>query len=139
MRALHQTKPAGGEQPAGKINLLAEKLAAHHRMISAHAGNLFVHKDAISRNFLPDLFSIDPEYPPAAVSRFSFPGKNLVNGIVDIPIVLPPLVIGLSLLILFQTLPGKAIESAFVRWIGWVRVNDLLGLVGIGPHGPVSE
>lgn len=44
------------------------------------------------------------------MSRFSFPGKKLVDAILDIPIVLPPLVIGLSLLILFQTAPGKAIE-----------------------------
>jgi len=44
------------------------------------------------------------------MSRFPFPGKKLVDAILDIPIVLPPLVIGLSLLILFQTPPGKAIE-----------------------------
>ena len=44
------------------------------------------------------------------MSRFNFPGKKLVDAILDIPIVLPPLVIGLSLLILFQTPVGKAIE-----------------------------
>jgi molybdate transport system permease protein len=44
------------------------------------------------------------------MSRFSFPGKKLVDAILDIPIVLPPLVIGLSLLILFQTPVGKTIE-----------------------------
>ena len=37
------------------------------------------------------------------MSHYHFPGKNLLDGILDIPIVLPPLVIGLSLLILFQT------------------------------------
>ena len=36
------------------------------------------------------------------MSRFDFPGKNLLDSILDIPIVLPPLVIGLSLLILFR-------------------------------------
>jgi molybdate transport system permease protein len=36
------------------------------------------------------------------LSRFRFPGKWLVEAIVDIPIVLPPLVLGLSLLILFH-------------------------------------
>lgn len=41
------------------------------------------------------------------LSRTSFPGKNLVDAALDIPIVLPPLVIGLSLLILFRTpVPG---------------------------------
>jgi molybdate transport system permease protein len=36
------------------------------------------------------------------LSRFTFPGRWLVDTIVDIPIVLPPLVLGLSLLILFH-------------------------------------
>ncbi len=36
------------------------------------------------------------------LSRFRFPGRRLVDTIVDIPIVLPPLVLGLSLLILFH-------------------------------------
>jgi molybdate transport system permease protein len=45
------------------------------------------------------------------LSRFAFPGKKLVDALLDIPIVLPPLVLGLSLLILFQTAPGRAVES----------------------------
>jgi molybdate transport system permease protein len=44
------------------------------------------------------------------MSRHHFVGQGLVDAILDIPIVLPPLVIGLSLLILFQTPPGRAIE-----------------------------
>ena len=44
------------------------------------------------------------------MARVRFPGQNLVDALLDIPIVLPPLVIGLSLLILFQTPPGRAIE-----------------------------
>lgn len=44
------------------------------------------------------------------LSRFQFPGKGIVDAIIDIPIVLPPLVVGLSLLIMFQTAPGKLIE-----------------------------
>ncbi|MCX6931062.1 MAG: ABC transporter permease [Verrucomicrobia bacterium] len=44
------------------------------------------------------------------MSRYRFPGKRLMDAILDIPIVLPPLVIGLSLLILFQTPPGRAIQ-----------------------------
>jgi molybdate transport system permease protein len=45
------------------------------------------------------------------MSRHRFPGRPLLDAILDIPIVLPPLVIGLSLLILFQTPLGKAIEK----------------------------
>lgn len=44
------------------------------------------------------------------LSRTEFYGKNLVDTILDVPIVIPPLVVGLSLLILFQTAPGKFIE-----------------------------
>lgn len=39
------------------------------------------------------------------ISRHRFPGRNLLDAALDIPIVLPPLVIGLSLLILFQYWP----------------------------------
>jgi molybdate transport system permease protein len=45
------------------------------------------------------------------LSRFRFRGKDLVDAILDVPIVLPPLVIGLALLILFQTRLGKAVEQ----------------------------
>ena len=45
------------------------------------------------------------------LSRFKFRGKSLLDAILDIPIVLPPLVIGLSLLILFQTGFGRTIEK----------------------------
>jgi molybdate transport system permease protein len=45
------------------------------------------------------------------LSRTTFPGKIIVDTILDIPIVLPPLVIGLSLLILFQTPVGLMIQS----------------------------
>lgn len=50
------------------------------------------------------------------LSRFDFPGKRLFDAIVDIPIVLPPLVIGLSLLILFNQMEifGQSIE----QWLG---------------------
>jgi molybdate transport system permease protein len=42
------------------------------------------------------------------LSRFRFRGRNLMDAILDVPIVLPPLVVGLSLLILFQFWPFTA-------------------------------
>jgi molybdate transport system permease protein len=45
------------------------------------------------------------------MSRYEFRGKVLLDAILDIPIVLPPLVIGLGLLILFQTVVGQFIEE----------------------------
>jgi molybdate transport system permease protein len=47
------------------------------------------------------------------MSRASFRGKRLVDAVLDIPIVLPPLVVGLSLLILFQTQPGRFFQKTF--------------------------
>lgn len=41
------------------------------------------------------------------LARTSFPGKRILDTIFDIPIVLPPLVVGLALLILFQTAFGQ--------------------------------
>ncbi len=48
------------------------------------------------------------------MSRFQFPGKTIIDAILDIPIVLPPLVIGLALLILFGTSFGEFIEEHFM-------------------------
>ena len=42
------------------------------------------------------------------LSRLTFKGRRLIDAILDIPIVLPPLVVGLSLLILFQFWPFTA-------------------------------
>jgi len=45
------------------------------------------------------------------LSHFRFPGRNFLDALLDIPIVLPPLVVGLSLLILFQFAPFSAISE----------------------------
>jgi molybdate transport system permease protein len=45
------------------------------------------------------------------MSRYQFRGKALLDAVLDVPIVLPPLVIGLGLLILFQTVVGQFIEE----------------------------
>ena len=48
------------------------------------------------------------------LSRTNFPGRRALDALLDIPIVLPPLVVGLSLLILFQMrVGGKSIERYF--------------------------
>lgn len=51
------------------------------------------------------------------LSRARFPGKSIVDALLDIPVVLPPLVIGLSLLLLFRV-P--------VPFAGGLRLNDVL-------------
>ncbi|MAI31974.1 MAG: molybdenum ABC transporter permease [Planctomycetaceae bacterium TMED240] len=49
------------------------------------------------------------------LSRYRFPGRLLIDTIVDIPIVLPPLVLGLSLLILFHLPFGNWELEAWLR------------------------
>lgn len=51
------------------------------------------------------------------MSRVRFPGRQLLDAFLDIPIVLPPLVIGLSLLILFQFAPFSWIAPHVVYQI----------------------
>lgn len=53
------------------------------------------------------------------LARHRFFGRNLLDAILDIPIVLPPLVVGLSLLILFQFWP-------FTAEIGGTSLADLV-------------
>ncbi len=49
------------------------------------------------------------------LSRYRFPGRWIIDTLVDIPIVLPPLVLGLSLLILFHVSWGEWQLEAFFR------------------------
>ena len=44
------------------------------------------------------------------LARTRFPGRAVVDLLVDVPVVLPPMVVGLSLLVLFQTPPGLALQ-----------------------------
>jgi len=53
-----------------------------------------------------------------ALSRYRFPGHVLVDTIVDLPIVFPPLVAGLTLLVFFsQTSVGRWIESMGMEFV----------------------
>jgi len=53
------------------------------------------------------------------LERYEFRGRGLVDAILDIPVVLPPLVLGLSLLILFHLpLGGTTLEAFVQQWLG---------------------
>jgi molybdate transport system permease protein len=49
------------------------------------------------------------------LSRERFPGRGVVDAIVDVPVVLPPLVVGLSLLILFQWAPLRKLDREWIQ------------------------
>lgn len=57
--------------------------------------------------FLVVLFAVPVGY---ALSRYRFPGHKAADILVDLPIVLPPVVVGVSLLVVFATWPGRWIE-----------------------------
>jgi molybdate transport system permease protein len=72
-----------------------------------------------------------------ALSRYRFPGSVVMDALVDLPIVLPPIVIGISLLVLFQTPAGRWVQSlewpgaaagwiaSHPRWLGWLGARPL--------------
>jgi len=60
------------------------------------------------------LFAVPLGY---VLSRIPFRGRNFVDAFLDIPIVLPPLIVGLSLLILFQFAPFKWFARSIVYQI----------------------
>ncbi len=68
------------------------------------------------------LFAVPIGY---ALSRYRFPGHILADTIVDLPIVFPPLVMGLSLLVFFQTPVGLWLEEA----LGLEFVYERRGIV----------
>jgi molybdate transport system permease protein len=71
------------------------------------------------------LFSVPVGY---ALSRYRFPGHALVDTVVDVPIVLPPVVIGVSLLAFFGTPLGNSIKQLLRAGTGWT-LTSAIGIV----------
>lgn len=51
------------------------------------------------------------------LARYPFPGSSIVDTLLDIPLVLPPLVMGVSLLIFFRTVLGQWIETSVIGFV----------------------
>ncbi|MBS7611578.1 ABC transporter permease [Candidatus Bathyarchaeota archaeon] len=51
------------------------------------------------------------------LSRVDFPGKSLVDALLDIPMVMPPISLGAALLIFFSTPLGGIIQTHFVKFV----------------------
>jgi molybdate transport system permease protein len=81
------------------------------------------------------VISIPPAILVAAVlARFDFPGKNILNGVVHLPLILPPVVTGYLLLLTFGTRGpiGAWLEDTFgivlaFRWTGAVVAAAVMG------------
>lgn len=52
-----------------------------------------------------------------ALSRYNFPGKAFIDAVIDLPMVLPPLIIGVSLLVFFNTGIGRWLEEHGLRLV----------------------
>ena len=70
-----------------------------------------------------------------AHALLEFPLKSLVNGVVYLPLVLPPVVTGLALLLLFGTRGpvGRFLQDVFgntdaFRWTGAAQASAIMGL-----------
>ncbi|MBM4025742.1 MAG: ABC transporter permease subunit [Planctomycetes bacterium] len=68
-----------------------------------------------------------------ALSRFRFPGRALANALVDVPIFLPPVVVGVSLLAFFGFGLGSSVKQALaglgislVSWIGIIMCQYVM-------------
>ena len=59
------------------------------------------------------------------LSRRKFAGGDLLELLLDLPIVMPPLVVGLGLLLLFQSMPGRWLENS----LGWRFTYTVAGIV----------
>jgi molybdate transport system permease protein len=51
------------------------------------------------------------------LARYEIWGKNLIDGILDIPIILSPVALGTALLLFSRTSPGKWIESNIIQFV----------------------
>jgi molybdate transport system permease protein len=52
-----------------------------------------------------------------AISRTSFPGKDIVDSLLDLPIVISPVALGAALLVFFNTPLGAAIDDNIIKFV----------------------
>jgi molybdate transport system permease protein len=52
-----------------------------------------------------------------ALSQLNFPGKKLIDTLMDLPIVLSPVALGAALLVFFNTWAGRAIEDNVITFV----------------------
>ena len=71
------------------------------------------------------VFAITAGY---ALSRYRFPGQAILDTIADVPLLLPPVVVGLLLLIFFAYEPGRSIEHQMYTWTGFT-MHSMVGIV----------
>jgi molybdate transport system permease protein len=120
------------------IFYLAEKGLSRQELLS-----LFTSKDILRALWvslttsIATLFFVTMTALPAgyALSRYRFPGRAIINTLVDVPIFLPPVVIGVSLLAFFGSGLGLEIREflegmgiSLVSWFGIVMCQYVISM-----------
>jgi hypothetical protein len=106
-----------GTAPPAPLPLLQPVWNAVHTLLGVFADPAIRHSFALTivSCTITTLLSLVVAIPLGyLLSRHEFRGRQLVDAILDIPIVLPPLVLGISLLILFQFWPFRLVSDRVV-------------------------
>jgi molybdate transport system permease protein len=106
-----------GAAPPAPLRLLQPAWNAVHTLLGVFADPAIRHSFALTivSCSITTLLSLVVAIPLGyLLSRHEFRGRQLVDAILDIPIVLPPLVLGISLLILFQFWPFRLVSDRVV-------------------------
>ena len=79
---------------------------------------LFAIRLSVTTATIAAIISILIAVPVAyAISRTNFPGKDIVDSLLDLPIVISPIALGAALLVFFNTPVGAAINNNVVRFV----------------------
>ncbi len=79
---------------------------------------LFAIKLSVITATIATIISIVIAIPVAySISRTEFPGKDIVDTILDLPIVISPIALGAALLVFFNTPIGMGIENHFIKFV----------------------
>jgi molybdate transport system permease protein len=60
------------------------------------------------------LFAVPAAY---GLSRFRFPGRGLVDALIDLPIILSPVAVGTAILMMLRTSPGQLLEQHMIQLV----------------------
>jgi molybdate transport system permease protein len=89
----------------------------------------FAIKLSVVSAFLTSLLAMLVAVPAAyCLSRFRLPAARLIDTVLDLPIVVPPPVMGISLLMFFQTSAGRLVDQMTPHWLV-LAINGFLSLV----------
>jgi len=86
--------------------------------VLTHPATLFSIRLSLLAATLATLFAVAIGLPAAyALSRFEFPGKNLLDTFLEIPMIISPIALGAALLVFFNTPLGTLIQNKGIYFV----------------------